>query len=116
MLPEDGEKVLLHVGVNGYLAILRLIKPASGIRRTGIEIMGLMGSSRRDGTVDALESPCPYLLFIHKMIGALLALTLQVLHIEHLKGIGTGKCLDILRITGASVAACAGCHGANYTQ
>jgi len=113
MLPKDGEKAFLHVRRDVYLATPCLIKPATGIRRMGIEITG---SARWDGIVNALESPRPYLLFCYKMIGTLLAFTHQMLHIEHLKGVGIGKRLDILRITGASIATCAGCHGANYTM
>lgn len=88
MLPKDGEKAFLHVRRDVNLATPCLIKPATGIRRMGIEITG---SARWDGIINAQESPRPYLLFCYKMIGTLLAFTHQMLHIEHLKGIGIGK-------------------------
>lgn len=75
MLPKDGEKAFLYVGRNVNLATPCLIKPATGIRRMGIEITG---SARWDGIVDAQESPRPYLLFCYKMIGTLLAFTHQM--------------------------------------
>ena len=75
MLSEDGEKAFLYVGRNVNLATPCLIKPATGIRRMGIEITG---SARWDGIVDAQESPRPYLLFCYKMIGTLLAFTHQM--------------------------------------
>lgn len=75
VLPKDGEKAFLYVGRNVNLATPCLIKPATGIRRMGIEITG---SARWDGIVNAQESPRPYLLFCNKMIGTLLAFTHQM--------------------------------------
>lgn len=40
VLPKDGEKAFLYVGRNVNLATPCLIKPATGIRRMGIEITG----------------------------------------------------------------------------
>lgn len=75
VLPKDGEKAFLYVGRNVNLATPCLIKPATGIRRMGIEITS---SARWDGIVNAQESPRPYLLFCNKMIGTLLAFTHQM--------------------------------------
>lgn len=75
VLPKDGEKAFLYVGRNVNLATPCLIKPATDIRRMGIEITG---SARWDGIVNAQESPRPYLLFCYKMIGTLLAFTHQM--------------------------------------
>lgn len=111
---ENGQQLLLHLGVDEKLAISCLVKTTLGIRRTCVEIVSL---ARRYGLAEVSETSRPYLPFGYEMIRAAIAvLQLETLGIEHLKGVITGERLDILRITSASVATCAGCHRTNYTE
>ena len=112
MILEDGEKALLHLRVDENLTIPRLVETTLGIGSASVEIMGI---ARRDGIVEATESPRPHLFFGNEVIRTAFALQIHALRIEHRKGVVFSKRLDILRIAGASVTTCARCHRANYT-
>ena len=84
MALEDGEKALLHLRVDENLTIPRLVETTLGVRSASVEIMGI---ARRDGIVEATESPRPHLLFDNEVIRTAFSLQIHALHIEHLKGV-----------------------------
>ena len=67
VLLEDVEQYLLHLWLDRYLGVLRLVEAAHGIGGTHVEMLGIaMG----DGVVDALESPSHTYLFGDEMVRA----------------------------------------------